>query len=166
MIAFLRYKSNQIYYLACINGTCTCPLPYYLSANQCLPKRMFTDPCNSTFHCQDFNPFNLICRYGSTIPPVLQCLCNVTSYWEPCFQQCARSKRVKTSSAYFFSITSMFSSAMKLVQLIQIAQLLNVISQLICNASMIVIQMPIWLDGGMFWKSCVLNKKTAKWKFT
>ena len=134
---------DGLYYLACINGTCTCPLPYYLSANQCFPKRMFTDPCMSTFECQDFNPFNLICRFGSTIPPALQCLCNYTSYWQPCFQQCTRAKRVKISSAYFFSIDSIFSSAMRLVQLIRTVQLMNVISQLICNASMILIQMPI-----------------------
>lgn len=90
--------------LACINGTCTCPLPYYLDGSQCSLKRNYTEPCNSTDHCRDFNPVNLVCRLGSTIPPALQCLCNLTSFWEPCLQQCTTSKRVNTSSAYLLYI--------------------------------------------------------------
>ena len=82
-------------YLVCNNGTCGCVLIDYWDGTRCQPKRNYTDPCSTTTQCRDFNPVNLICRFGTTVPPVLQCLCNSTSYWEDCTQRCTVSKKVR-----------------------------------------------------------------------
>ena len=81
-------------YLVCNNGTCGCSYLDYYDGSRCQPKRNYTEPCNYTYYCRDFNPVNLVCRLGATVPPVLQCLCNLSSYWEPCTQQCTVAKKV------------------------------------------------------------------------
>ena len=82
-------------YLQCNNGTCGCNYIDYWDGDRCQPKRNYTDPCDNITQCRDFNPVNLICRMGSTVPPALQCLCNITSFWEDCQQACVVSKQVR-----------------------------------------------------------------------
>jgi hypothetical protein len=81
-------------YLICNNGTCGCNYTDYWDGSRCQPKRNYTDPCNGTYECRDYSPVDLICIFGTTVPPVLQCLCNATSYWEQCVQACIVSKKV------------------------------------------------------------------------
>lgn len=82
-------------YLQCNNGTCGCDYIDYWNGDRCQPKRNYTDPCDNITQCRDFSPVNLICRFGSTAPPALQCLCNITSYWEICQQACVTAKQVR-----------------------------------------------------------------------
>ncbi len=82
-------------YLQCNNGTCGCNYDAYWDGSRCQPKRNYTDPCAGTYQCRDFNPVDLICRLGTTATPVLQCLCNITSFWDACLQACITSKEVK-----------------------------------------------------------------------
>lgn len=97
-------------YLACVNGTCLCSYVDYWDGSRCQPRGNFSEPCNATTPCRDFNPVNLVCRMGATVPPVLQCLCNLTSYWEPCTQICTVSKKVR-SFLLFIIFIIYFSAA-------------------------------------------------------
>jgi len=87
-------------YLVCNNGTCGCSYVDYWDGNRCQVKRNYTDPCDNTTECRDFNPVDLICRLGSSVPQILQCLCNTTAFWEQCQQACVISKGVRIY--YFF----------------------------------------------------------------
>jgi hypothetical protein len=82
-------------YLICNNGTCGCSYINYWDGTRCQVKRNYTDPCNYTYECRDFNPVDLICRLGSSVPPEYQCLCNSTAYWDSCLQACVTSKLVR-----------------------------------------------------------------------
>jgi hypothetical protein len=82
-------------YLVCNNGICGCSYIDYWDGSRCQVKRNYTDPCDNTTECRDFNPVDLICRLGSTNPAVLQCLCNITSYWDDCLQACVTTKEVR-----------------------------------------------------------------------
>ncbi|CAF0993516.1 unnamed protein product [Rotaria sordida] len=79
-------------YLKCNNSVCRCVYTDYWDVSRCQPKRNYTDPCSITTECRDFSPVNLICRNGTTVPPALQCLCNITSFWDDCLQACVVSK--------------------------------------------------------------------------
>ena len=81
-------------YLVCNSGTCGCVYTDYWDGNRCQAKRNYTDICASTTQCRDFNPVDLVCRLGTTVPAVLQCLCNSSSYWSACAQICTVTKRV------------------------------------------------------------------------
>jgi hypothetical protein len=82
-------------YLYCFNGTCGCNYTDYWDGSRCQAKRNYTDLCAGTYQCRDFSPVNLTCRLGTTATPVLQCLCNITSFWDACLQACVTSKEVK-----------------------------------------------------------------------
>ena len=88
-------------YLICNNVTHVCECSYvdYWDGSRCQAKRNYTDNCNYTYQCRDFSPVNLVCILGTTSPPVFQCLCNATSFWEVCQQACVTSKYV---SIYLF----------------------------------------------------------------
>ncbi len=104
-------------YLQCNNGTCGCNYDAYFDGSLCQPKRNYTDPCTTTTQCRDFNPVDLICRLGSTVPPALQCLCNTSSYWEACTQSCTTSKTVRIFSSRFvrYQLIALFSRFINLV---------------------------------------------------
>jgi len=93
----------QVYnYLQCNSGTCGCSSINYWDGARCQVKRNYTDPCSNTTECRDFNPVDLICRLGSTVPQTLQCLCNITSFWDDCLQACVTTKEVRIYYYYFF----------------------------------------------------------------
>ncbi|CAF3215606.1 unnamed protein product [Rotaria sp. Silwood2] len=85
-------------YLKCNNGICGCVYTDYWDGSRCQAKRNYTDPCSTTTECRDFSPVNLICRYGTTVPRALQCLCNDTSYWEECVQASPNGSNSKRKS--------------------------------------------------------------------
>jgi hypothetical protein len=91
-------------YLVCLNGTstCLCATTDYWDGSRCQPKRNYTDPCNGTYQCRDYSPVDLVCIYGTTVPPALQCLCNATSFWDQCQQACITTKKVKNSRIFLF----------------------------------------------------------------
>ncbi|CAF1137521.1 unnamed protein product [Rotaria sordida] len=93
-------------YLKCNNGTCGCYYTDYWDGSRCQPKRNYADPCSNTYQCRDFSPVNLICRYGTTSPVALQCLCNTTSYWEECVQACLISKKYHESCTLVSNCTT------------------------------------------------------------
>ncbi|CAF4609001.1 unnamed protein product, partial [Rotaria socialis] len=84
-------------YLVCNGTKCDCLYTAYWDGTVCQPKRNYTDPCSFTYQCRDFGPVNLICIMGTTVPPVLQCLCNATSFWDDCQQACIVSKKIYQS---------------------------------------------------------------------
>ncbi|CAM4949592.1 unnamed protein product [Rotaria socialis] len=84
-------------YLVCNGTKCACLYTAYWDGTVCQPKRNYTDPCSFTYQCRDFGPVNLICIMGTTVPPVLQCLCNATSFWDDCQQACVVSKKIYQS---------------------------------------------------------------------
>ncbi len=88
-------------YLVCNSGTCGCAYTDYWDGSRCQPKRNYTDPCVATYQCRDFNPVDLICIMGSTVPPALQCLCNSSSYWDTCLQACTVSQGVRIYYVFF-----------------------------------------------------------------
>ncbi len=105
---FGNLECQDFNYLYCNNGTCGCNYVDYYDGARCQPKRNYTDPCANTTQCRDFNPVDLICQWGDTVPPALQCLCNITSYWEVCTQRCTTSKSVRISSSYFSISNNLF----------------------------------------------------------
>jgi hypothetical protein len=101
----------QIYkYLQCNNGTCGCDYTAYWDGNLCQLKRNYTDLCVNTTECRDFSPVDLICRYGTSVPPALQCLCATNAYWDACLQACVTSKYVRIIyfSRFFLIYESIF----------------------------------------------------------
>jgi hypothetical protein len=82
-------------YEVCNDGICGCSYIDYFDGSRCQPKRNYTDPCAATYECRDYSPVDLVCRDGSSIPPELQCLCNITSFWDTCLQACVTSKTVR-----------------------------------------------------------------------
>jgi hypothetical protein len=114
-------------YLYCYNNTCRCSYDAYWDGTRCQPKRNYTDPCDNTTECRDFAPVDLICRAGPSASGALQCLCNITSYWEACLQACTTSKKVRIRFFRFFEFNINLFSVSKLVHLYRIVQVMNVI---------------------------------------
>ncbi|CAF1277377.1 unnamed protein product [Adineta ricciae] len=77
-------------YLKCFNGTCLCNYDMYWDGNVCQDKRNHSVGCTNTYECRDFSPVNLICTTTST--GLQACLCNISSYWEPCTATCLIAK--------------------------------------------------------------------------
>lgn len=79
------------------NKTLICDYISYRNGSQCQPKKNYTDSCSDTYECRDFDSVNLVCRVMPIVPPIFHCLCNSTSFWEPCLDRCITTKKVSVS---------------------------------------------------------------------
>ena len=110
-----QLECEDFNYLACVSGVCLCNYTDYYDGSRCQPKRTYLDPCNYTYFCKDYDPVNLVCRIGPA--GSLQCVCNISAYWENCTQRCVTAKKVPTITLsvrsgirlFFLDLRAMYS---------------------------------------------------------